>query len=294
MGPGDVKELLIKGSDAGCKEVLFTFGEGPEMYENIRDCLLEWGYDNVIDYLYDLCLESIDLGLFPHSNPGVITYPQMKRLQRVNASMGLMLESSSERLCEKGGPHEHSPGKKPRDRLKVIENAGRLRIPFTTGVLIGIGECDDDVMDSLDAIARLHQRYGHIQEIIIQNFKPKADTPMSACEPPSPDRMIKAFEYARDILPGVGLQAPPNLNPDRMGLFLRHGANDFGGVSPITLDYVNPHDPWPMIDELEKAAVEEGFVLRERLPVYPAYIEWLPERLKKMARDYVGEDGFIK
>lgn len=293
MGRDAVLELLRRGSAAGCKEALFTFGEAPEVYPEIKARLEEWGYERVVDYLYDLCLDAIDMGLLPHSNPGVVSRKDLELLQDVNASMGLMLESSSPRLCEEGMPHEKSPGKLPKARLKVLEEAGRLGIPFTTGVLIGIGETEEEVKESLQAIWRVHDRHGHIQEIIIQNFRPKSGTPMAGYPEPPLSRLIDALEYARELFPDTGLQVPPNLNPGRMGLFLRHGANDFGGISPVTPDFVNPDDRWPREEHLRRAAEKEGYRLRERLPVYPGFIAFVPERLKTIVASYVDKDGFV-
>ncbi len=294
MARSEVVRILKKGVNTKCTEALFTFGEQPEVYPEIKERLEEWGYSSVIEYLYDLCLDAIELGLLPHSNPGSLKKSDLEFLKEVNSSMGLMLESSSKRLCEGGMPHEKSPGKHPSVRLKVIENAGLLSIPFTTGVLIGFGETDKEVVDSLEALRKIQDRYGNIQEIIIQNFRPKPDTPMENSPEPSLDRVIFALESAGKLFPDIGLQVPPNLNPGREGVFLRHGANDFGGISPVTPDYVNPVDQWPTVEHLRSVASEQGFELRERLPVYPKFLDFLPERLKRLTASYVGKDGFVK
>jgi FO synthase subunit 1 len=286
--------LLKKGALAHCTEALFTFGEMPEVYPKIKERLAEWGYSTIIEYLYDLCLDSIELGLLPHSNPGSISRRDLELLKDVNASMGLMLESSSKRLCDAGMPHEKSPGKHPSVRLKVIENAGSLSIPFTTGILIGIGETDKEVFESLKALRKVQDRYGHIQEIIIQNFRPKPGTLMADHPEPSLSRIIDTLEIAGEMFPKIGLQVPPNLNPGREGVFLRYGANDFGGVSPVTPDYVNPSDSWPSVEHLRNVAHKYGFELRERLPVYPKFMGFVPERLKGLASSYVDKDGFVK
>jgi len=290
----EVKRLLRAGAEAGCKEALFTFGERGETHESIRERLEEWGYGSMVEYLYDLCLDALELKLLPHSNPGFLSRQELKLLSQVNASMGLMLESSSERLCRPGMAHEKSPGKRPELRLQVIEEAGRLGVPFTTGLLIGIGETDREVEESLLALRRIQDRHGHIQEVIIQNFRPKEGTPMAGCREPPLSRMLRAVKKARELFPDTGIQVPPNLNPGREAVFLSWGANDFGGISPITPDFVNPMDRWPPLDVLARAARLAGFALRERLPVYPGYIPWLPERLKTIACSYIDEDGLVR
>ncbi|MFQ5800577.1 MAG: 7,8-didemethyl-8-hydroxy-5-deazariboflavin synthase subunit CofG, partial [Candidatus Hydrothermarchaeales archaeon] len=289
----EVRGLLKSGKEHSCKEALFTFGERPEAYPEIKEKLEDWGYSTVIDYLYDLCLDAIELGLLPHSNPGSISRSQLKTLKEVNASMGLMLESASERLCQKGMPHEKSPGKAPKVRLKVLKEAGRLEIPFTTGLLIGIGETDDEIKDALYSIRKIHDRYGHIQELIIQNFRPKPDTLMANHPEPPLSRIISALKVAKELFPDEGLQVPPNLNPGREGVFLLNGANDFGGISSVTPDFVNPQDKWPSEEHLRNVAHKCGFVLRERLPVYPRFIELVPERLKGIVDTYVDKDGLV-
>jgi FO synthase subunit 1 len=294
MARSEIVDILKKGVKAKCTEALFTFGEQPEVYPEIKERLEEWGYSSVIEYLYDLCLDAIELGLLPHSNPGSLKKSDLTLLKDVNSSMGLMLESSSKRLCDAGMPHEKSPGKHPSFRLKVIENVGKFSIPFTTGVLIGVGETDKEVMDSLEALRKIQDRYEHIQEIIIQNFRPKPNTLMENSPEPSLDRMIFALESAGELFPDIGLQVPPNLNPGREGVFLRHGANDFGGISPVTLDYVNPGDFWPTERHLRSVAHEQGYELRERLPVYPKFLDFVPERLKRLTASYVDKDGFVK
>lgn len=294
MDRDSVLLLLKKGATARCTEALFTFGERPEVYPEIKKHLEEWGYSTVIEYLYDLCLDAIELGLLPHSNPGSISRRELNRLKDVNASMGLMLESSAKRLCESGMPHEKSPGKHPNVRLKVLEEAGLLGIPFTTGILIGIGETDEEVVNSLSAIKKINDKYGHIQELIIQNFRPKPCTMMADYPEPALKRIIFAVESAKEMFPGIGLQVPPNLNPGREGEFLRYGAHDFGGISPVTQDYVNPNDKWPSVARLQSIAAEQGFTLRERLPVYPEFFKYVPERLKTLIASYSSEDGFVR
>jgi len=294
MDRESVQALLKKGVDARCTEALFTFGERPEVYPEIKEQLESWGYNSIIEYLHSLCIDAIEMGMLPHSNPGSITKRELKFLKDVNASMGLMLESSSARLSRQGMAHEKSPGKHPQIRLKVLDDAGRLGIPFTTGVLIGIGETDREVVDSLTEIKEINDRHGHIQELIIQNFRPKPGTVMADYSEPSLERVIFALETAKVMFPEIGLQVPPNLNYGREGVFLRHGANDFGGVSPVTPDYVNPGDCWPSVERLRAIAAKQGFMLRERLSVYPEFIGRLPERLKSLAASIASEDGFVR
>ncbi len=296
MDHGMVESALEEGVKKGCKEALFTFGERPEVYGKMRHFLDENGYESFVDYIYALCESAIEKGLLPHTNAGILSAEEMARLKEVNVSMGLMLESSSDRLCSKGMPHEFSPGKSPKLRLKMIKDAGRLKIPFTTGLLIGIGETVEEIADSLISLKKVHERYGHLQEIIIQNFIPKPGTPMEGHPKPSLDMMMRVVVASRLLFTTMNIQAPPNLNPGREEIFLKCGANDFGGVSPVTLDYINPESPWPDIDLLRKRTSEAGFVLKERLAVYPEFIKsgWCTERLKSLVEKYADEDGFVR
>lgn len=295
MSRREVESLLLEGKKHGCKEALFTFGEKPESSPAVSRQLRQWGYSDVLEYLYDLCLLAIKHGLLPHSNPGVLTMDELKALRDVNASLGLMLENSSPRLCLEGMPHHHSPGKNPRLRLRTLKNAGKLRIPFTTGLLVGIGETVEEIQASLRDIAELHSRYGHIQEIIIQNFRPKKDTPMEAHPEPSVYEMIWTMKSAKELLPDIGLQVPPNLNPYTWSIYLLFGVDDLGGISPVTSDYINPPDAWPMIEDVESRLTPLGYRLKERLPIYPKYIarKWYSEELKPLIFKYADKDGFV-
>ncbi len=288
-----VERILLDGAKRGCKEALFTFGEKPESDQAIAKQLHRWGYSNVLEYLRDLCLLALKHGLLPHSNPGVLTREELKALKEVNASMGLMLENSSPRLCLQGMPHYLSPGKDPMLRLRTLENAGKLRIPFTTGLLVGIGETMKEIEDSLREIAELHSRYGHIQEVIIQNFRPKKGTPMEACREPSAYHMIWAIKLAKKHLPNISLQVPPNLNPHTWGVYLLFGADDLGGISPVTSDCINPSDAWPRIGEVESRLASMGYRLKERLPIYPEYVSrgWYSEELKPLIIKYADRNG---
>ncbi len=296
MGYSMVERALEEGVKKGCKEALFTFGEKPEVYEKMRFFLDENGYESFVDYIYALCEIAIEKGLLPHTNAGILSAEEIARLKEVNVSMGLMLESSSDRLCSKGMPHEFSPGKSPKLRLRIIEDAGRLKIPFTTGILIGIDETEKEIADSLISLKKVHDRYGHLQEIIIQKFIPKPGTPMDGHPEPSLDKMMRVVVASRLLFKDMNIQAPPNLNPGHEKVFLKCGANDFGGVSPVTLDYVNPESLWPDIDLLRKKTSEARFILKERLAVYPEFIKsgWCTERLKPLVEKYADEDGFVR
>ncbi|MFQ5887800.1 MAG: 7,8-didemethyl-8-hydroxy-5-deazariboflavin synthase subunit CofG [Candidatus Hydrothermarchaeales archaeon] len=291
-----IDRAMEEGLKRGCKEALFTFGEKPDVYEKMRHFLKNRGYEKFTDYLYDLCGSAIEKGLLPHTNAGILIKEEMAHLKEVNVSMGLMLESASDRLCRKGMPHEYSPGKAPKLRLKVIEDAGRLMIPFTTGLLIGISESDEEIANSLISLKNIHEKYGHLQEIIIQNFVPKPGTPMEEWVEPPVEKMARVVVATRLMFNDMGIQVPPNLNFGREEIFLKCGANDFGGMSPVTLDYINPESPWPDIGYLEKKAKAAGFVLKERLAIYPEFIKkgWCTERLKSVVEKYADDDGFVR
>lgn len=265
MEPGDVKAVLCHGAEMGCTEALFTFGERPEDEPGFKAMIRGIGYPNILDYCYDMCEEAIRAGLLPHTNAGIMTYEELERFSEVNASMGLMLETTAEIPA-----HKNSPGKDPAVRIEMMENAGKLRIPFTTGLLIGIGEKWADREESLEVIAALHRRYGHIQEVIIQNFCPKEGTPMAGAPVPDSEEFCRTIRMAREILPrDVAVQIPPNLADARM--LIGCGVDDLGGVSPLTIDYVNPEHPWPQIDRLRDLVGDAR--LKERLCIYPRYIE---------------------
>ncbi|MGZ7116523.1 MAG: 7,8-didemethyl-8-hydroxy-5-deazariboflavin synthase CofG [Methanobacterium sp.] len=275
--------LLKVADQLGCKEALFTFGERPDETEEVKKSLEDLGFGSMIEYLYFICDETLKTThILPHSNPGILKKSELKILREVNASMGLMLETSSKRLM-KTVAHEKSPGKNPDLRIKTIKNAGKLKIPFTTGLLIGIGETIEERAESLLEIKRLNDKYGHIQEIIIQNFKPKPGIPMESWSEPSLIEMIKTVAVTKLLFPNTGVQVPPNLNKNNAQVFLLAGADDWGGVSPLTKDYVNPEAPWPELDDLSKITEEIGLSLAERLPVYPNYINetFLSEKIIK-------------
>jgi FO synthase subunit 1 len=265
MAQDDVETTLRHGAAMGCTEALFTFGERPEVQPGFGKYLEPLGYTTILDYCEAMCRKSIEYGVLPHTNAGILTFDEMERLRTVNASMGLMLETTARIPA-----HATSKGKEPEVRLAMIEDAGKLKIPFTTGLLLGIGETMADREESLHAIRDIHRRYKHIQEIIIQNFCPKPGTPMASHPIPTTDEICTTIRMARDILPSdIAIQIPPNLI-DAASL-IQCGVDDLGGVSPLTIDYVNPEHPWPAIEELKTIAGEAE--LKERLCIYPQYIE---------------------
>jgi FO synthase subunit 1 len=273
MDPAVVIKTLRHGARLGCTEALFTFGERPEEEPGFTEQLSSTGYRSILDYCYAMCEEAIKAGLLPHTNAGVLTFGEMEQLRDVNASMGIMLETTARLEA-----HRNSPGKDPALRLGMIEDAGKLRIPFTTGILLGIGETIRDREESLEAIRDIHLRYGHIQEVIVQNFCPAGGTPMAGATPIGYEEYCAVIHLARQILPReVAVQIPPNL-ADASRL-IGCGVDDLGGVSPLTIDYVNPDHPWPEIEKLKEIAGEAALV--ERLCIYPQFIEkgWYPPRL---------------
>src|SRR5919201_2265829 len=263
------------GRERGCKEALFTLGDRPEeRYPVAREWLAARGFGSTLEYVRAVAIRVIEeTGLLPHLNPGVMSYEELARLKHISASMGLMLETSSDRLSAEGGPHFGSPDKVPAVRLRTIEDAGRLAIPFTTGILVGIGEGDRERTESLFAIRELHRRYGHVQEVIVQNFRAKAGTAMAEAPEPDEEEFLAAVATARVVLgPHVSVQAPPNLSdPAQRRRLLDAGISDWGGVSPLTPDHVNPERPWPSIEALSTPTAAGGKRLRERLTIYPRF-----------------------
>ena len=274
MDRREIREWVTRARAQGCKEALMCLGDRPETaFAEYRATLREWGHESTIDYVREACEIALAAGLLPHTNAGLLTADEMRRLRPVNASLGLMLENVSPRLRARGMPHQHAPDKEPSRRLAMIAEAGRLRIPFTTGILLGIGETPEERVDSLVAIANLHATYGHVQEVIVQNFRSKPTTTMADAPEPSAADLARTIAVARLLLgPDANIQAPPNLSPDAHRLLLRAGINDWGGISPISRDYVNPEAAWPMIPALARTCAEEGFTLRERLAIYPEYV----------------------
>ncbi|HEX2026214.1 MAG TPA: 7,8-didemethyl-8-hydroxy-5-deazariboflavin synthase CofG, partial [Actinomycetota bacterium] len=274
LTPEEAVAIADAGRAVGCKEALFTLGDKPEeRYPVAKAWLEERGYRSTLDYLRAISIRVIEeTGLLPHLNPGVMSYEDLARLKHVSASMGLMLEQSTDRLLQKGMAHHGSPDKVPSVRLRTIEDAGRQAIPFTTGILVGIGETPLERAASLFAIRDLHRRYGHVQEVIVQNFRAKPGTRMESASEPEEDVFLAAVAAARVILgPRVHVQAPPNLSDPDYPRLLDAGIDDWGGVSPITPDHVNPEAPWPNIEALRATTAQRGLALRERLAVYPEF-----------------------
>ncbi|NUQ72683.1 MAG: 7,8-didemethyl-8-hydroxy-5-deazariboflavin synthase CofG [Polyangiaceae bacterium] len=275
MRPEELESVLDRARAQGCKEALMCLGDRPETaFPIYRETLAGLGFRSTVDYVYRACRMAIERGLLPHTNMGILTRDEMIRLRDVNASLGLMLETVSERLRGPGMPHHRAPDKAPRVRLRMLREAGELRIPFTTGILIGIGETWDERIDSLLAIRDIHAEYGHIQEVIVQNYAPKPELLRAPASGPGDLAVAVTVAAARCILgPAMSIQVPPNLNPGATSRLLNAGINDFGGISPVTQDYINPEAPWPHLDALATECKEAGFALRERLAVYPRYIE---------------------
>jgi 7,8-didemethyl-8-hydroxy-5-deazariboflavin synthase CofG subunit len=296
MTPDEVLAVAEAGRRLGCKEALFSLGDRPEaIFPEMRETLARFGHRTTLSYLAEMCERVLnETGLLPHANPGLMGRKDLETLRRFNPSMGLMLESTSERLMLPGMPHDNAPDKPPSLRLKTIEEAGRLKIPFTTGILIGIGETLDERVDSLFAIREQHRRYGHIQEVIVQNFRAKPDIPMHNHPEPGQSDHARTIAVARLVLREMNVQAPPNLSDDDYPFLLRAGLNDWGGISPLTPDFINPEKPWPHIERLAERTAAEGFELSERLSVYPEFVyrdEFIDQRVRTHVRSMADECG---
>ncbi|MGJ8648178.1 MAG: 7,8-didemethyl-8-hydroxy-5-deazariboflavin synthase CofG [Marinomonas colpomeniae] len=273
MTPEQVLKTAREGAALDCKEALFSLGERPEeRHQKARDILASLGYTDTLDYLHDQCENVLtNTTLLPHVNAGALSYDELKRLKPVAASMGMMLENVSSALLKKGQAHYACPDKTPKRRLDTIEQAGKLDIAFTTGILIGIGESWEDRVHSLVAIRERHEMYGHVQEVIIQNFRAKDGTAMEGCHEPDLDDMKRTIAMARLILPAdISIQAPPNLEVE-YGSYINAGINDFGGISPLTKDFINPERAWPQISSVAQACEGLGYSLAERLTIYDRF-----------------------
>jgi FO synthase len=301
LSPEEVVAIAEAGQAAGCKEALFTLGDQPELrYAAARAALAEMGMESTLAYLEasaELVLRAT--GLLPHLNPGVMSENWLRRLRAVSVSQGIMLETVAERLSERGGPHFGSPDKAPHRRLETIDAAGRAGIPFTTGLLIGIGETRAERIEALLAIRGLHARYGHIQEVIVQNFRAKPGTRLAAAPEPTLEDHLWTIAVARIVLgPGMNIQAPPNLQPGGLAQLIGAGINDWGGVSPVTPDHVNPEAPWPHLAELQKATERAGRTLVERLAIYPEFLSaperWLDPAMQTHALRHQDAEGFAR
>jgi FO synthase len=297
----EVLAIARAGAAAGCKEALFTLGDKPELrYEVAREELQALGHETTIGYLVEAArLVFEETGLLPHANPGLLSAGDIAALRAVSVSQGLMLESSSERLCERGGPHFGSPDKRPALRLETIRLAGEAAVPFTTGILIGIGETRRERIEALLALRELNERHGHLQEIIVQNFRAKPETRMASAPDAALEEHLWTIAVARLVLGAeMNIQSPPNLNPGALGQLIAAGINDWGGVSPVTPDHVNPEAPWPHLDALERATNAVGKALVERLAIYPTYAQrpdrWLDARLSTAVLHLSDAAGFAR
>jgi 7,8-didemethyl-8-hydroxy-5-deazariboflavin synthase CofG subunit len=300
MTPEEVVALAQAGARLGAKEALFSLGDKPEaIFPSHREFLRRHGHRTTLGYLRATCALTLsESSLLPHVNPGLMHERDLASLREVSVSMGIMLETVSDRLLAPGHAHDRAPDKVPARRIKTIALAGKLNIPFTTGILIGIGETPAERVDALVAIRDLHERYGHIQEVIIQNFRAKPRIPMRDAAEPGFEELLRTLAIARLLLPEtVSVQAPPNLSPDVYPRLLAAGLDDWGGISPLTLDHINPERPWPLIRDLRRATESEGYAFRERLAVYPGYApraEFVDEALRPRVAALVDGDGLVK
>jgi len=299
MTPDEVLSVARAGEKLGCTEALFSLGDKPELlFPEMRETLRHLGYKSTLHYLEAMCqLVLRETSLLPHPNPGLLSAEWIARLARVSPSMGLMIETTNADLLGKGKAHDNAPDKLPSKRLRTIEDAGKQSVPFTTGLLIGIGESPEDRVDTLLAIRDLHERYGHIQEVIVQNFRAKPEILMANSPEPSRGDMLRAVAVARLLLPEVNIQAPPNLSAPYYDDLLDAGINDWGGISPLTPDFINPEKPWPHVEQLRLRTEGKGFALHQRLPVYPEFLPALASRpglLSEKLRAAADDHGLAK
>ncbi len=295
MSKQEIKQMLSLAKKYRCVEALFVTGERPEQrYQEARDWLKKNGFKSTAEYLVHASELALEAGLFPHTNAGNLAFDEMKELQKTNVSMGLMLENISERLTQKGMPHYLAASKRPKARLEVLENSGKLKIPMTTGILVGIGETPEEIIESIFAIKKLHEKYGNIQEVILQNFQPKQDTMMSDF-PSSEENYFKIIvSISRIIMPEMNIQIPPNLSPKSYQSFLSVGINDWGGISPLTPDYVNPEFSWPEIKKIEENSKNAGFDLKCRFPIYPEFFSFISKELRDKMSFIEDEEGLVR
>ncbi len=274
MTPEEIRAWAERARSLGCVEALLCLGDRPEaVFPGHRRFLRERGLGSTIEYVAEAARIALDCGLLPHANPGLMSAADLSLLKRCHASLGLMLETTSPRLRRKGEVHYYAPDKEPAARLAVLEEAGRQRIPFTTGLLIGIGETPEERVETLVAIAEAEARWGHVQEVIVQNFRAKPELPVAAWAEPEAEDLARTVALARLLLgPEANVQIPPNLSPEALVYLLESGINDLGGISPLTPDYVNPEAPWPHLGALARSCARAGYELRERLPIYPEYV----------------------
>jgi 7,8-didemethyl-8-hydroxy-5-deazariboflavin synthase CofG subunit len=299
LNPDQVLAIAEAGKKFRCTEALFVTGERPEQeYEQARMWLHSLGYSSTVEYICHMSKAVLEkTGLLPHTNAGSLTKKEMSMLQGTNVSLGVMLETSSERLMEKGMPHEEAPSKHPKVRMNTLKSAGELRMPMTTGLLVGIGETQEELIDSLFVIRQLHEKYGHIQEVIMQNFTPKLETNMARFQPTPQEYFLRSVAMARIVMQNMNIQVPPNLNPDIFGRYLAAGINDWGGISPITIDHVNPEFPWPSVNLVKKVTESNDRRLRARLPIYPEFLKGgfiTSKKLQEYASLVVDSSGLVK
>ncbi|MDH5463209.1 MAG: 7,8-didemethyl-8-hydroxy-5-deazariboflavin synthase subunit CofG [Nitrosopumilus sp.] len=295
MSKKQISELLQLAKKYRCTEALFVTGERPEQkYQEAKEWLKKNGFRTTVEYLIHASELALESGLFPHTNAGNLNFEEMKELKKTNVSMGIMLENVSERLTQRGMPHYLAASKRPKARLEALENSGRLGIPMTTGILIGIGETMYEIIDSIFAIKQIHQKYGNIQEIILQNFQPKEDTLMKN-KPAADEKYFKTVvALTRIIMPGMNIQIPPNLSPKSYQSFLSVGINDWGGISPLTPDFVNPEFSWPRISDVDENSKKAGFKLNCRFPVYPEFFSFISKELRDKMAVIENDEGLVK
>ena len=295
MDKKTVRELAVLAKKYNCTEALFVTGERPEQkYPEAKKWLASQGFSSTAEYLIHCSEMVLNEGVFPHTNAGNLSKDEMRELQKTNVSMGLMLENSSPRLREIGMPHHNAPSKEPSTRLNILKNSGELKIPMTTGILVGIGESMEENIQSIFDIKKIDDRYGNIQEIILQNFHPKPKTSMSRHSTPEEDYFKMIVALCRIIMPNANIQIPPNLSPENYHEFLSVGINDWGGISPITSDYVNPEFSWPNIQNVEKKCNDTGFSFKARFPVYPEFIPLVNNDLKQRISLIADEENYVK
>lgn len=294
LSKNDILQLVEIGKKYNCTEALFVTGERPEQkYSEAKTWLKNNGFSSTVEYLVHASEIALKGGLFPHTNAGNLTKDEMQDLKKTNVSLGLMLENVSERLSENGMAHQFAPSKNPKARIKVLQNAGELKIPITTGLLVGIGETPVEIMDSIYVIKEIHEQHQHIQEVILQNFQPKQDTPMRNNLSPQEKYFKILVALTRIVLPEMNIQIPPNLSPKSYSSFLAAGINDWGGISPITQDYVNPEFPWPKIEEVQKNCADAGFHLRARFPVYPEFFASVNSNLRSKMLEISDSENLV-
>jgi len=295
MSKQDIKNMLTLAKKYRCVEALFVTGERPEQkYLEAKEWLKKNGFASTPEYLVHASEMALEAGLFPHTNAGNLTLQELKELKKTNVSMGLMLENVSERLTEKNMPHYMAASKRPQERMQVLENAGNLRIPMTTGILVGIGETPGEIIESIFAIKKIHDRHGNIQEVILQNFQPKQDTKMKDF-PSAPETYFKIIvALTRIIMPKMNIQIPPNLSPESYQSFLSVGINDWGGISPLTPDYVNPEFSWPEIKKVDQNSKNAGYELKCRFPIYPEFVPLISKELREKMSFIEDEEGMVK